>query len=160
MVKFCDIHPSVVVGEGTQIWSFAYIGENTRIGRNCLIANFVHIDRNIVVGDNCRIQAMVYIPEYTQIGNNVKIYPCVCFANEKYPPGKRREPAIVEDDVVIGIGSIIGSDVRLGRGCVVGAGSLVLKDVEPYTVVYGSPARGLYSRREYEEKRKGWQMHG
>ena len=151
-----DIHQTAIIGDGTKVWSFVYIGEYTTIGRNCVIANFVHIDRDVTIGDDCTIQGMVYIPEYTRIGNNCLINPCVCLINEKYPPSRRKEAVVIKDNCIVGSGSVISAGVKLGEGCVVGAGSLVLEDVQARTVVFGSPAHPYYSKQEYEKKKKQW----
>ncbi len=156
-LKWQDIHPTAVIGDGTKIWNFVYISEYTTIGRDCLIANFVHIDRDVTIGNNCKIQGMVYIPEYTKIGNNVTIHPGVFFLNEKYPPSRKKASVTVEDNCIIGAASIIQAGITLGEGSVIGAGSLVLEDVKPRSVVYGSPAHRHYSREEYEEKKRKWE---
>ena len=148
-MKYQDVHPTAVIGDGTQIWNFVYIGEYTTIGSNCVIANFVHIDRDVTIGNNCTIQGMVYIPEYTKIGNNCIIHPGVCFINEKYPPSRKKAGVVVEDNCIVGSGSIIQAGITLGEGCVIGSGSLVLEDVEPRSVFFGSPAHRHYSREEY-----------
>ena len=156
-MKCQDIHPTAIIGDGTKIWNFVYIGQYTTVGNNCMIANFVHIDRDVTIGDNCKIQGMVYIPEYTKIGNNCIIHPGVRFINEKYPPSGKKAGVIVEDNCIVGSGSVIQAEITLGEGCVIGAGSLVLEDVKPRSVVYGSPAHRHYSREEYEKKKRKWE---
>ena len=96
------------------------------------------------IGHNCKIQCHVSIPPGWIIGNRVFIGPGVHFANDKHPKIDNLDfkpfAGIVEDDVVIGMGALI-LPCRIGKGAVVGAGALVLKDVEPYTTVVGSPAK-------------------
>lgn len=156
MSSFQDIDSSAIIGDGTKIYNFVYIGEYVTIGDNCLIANFVHIDHDTTIGNNVKIMCMVHVPEYTKIGNNVNIFPNVCLINEKYPPTHRKVGAVIEDDCIIGSGSIINAGVTIGKGSVIGAGSLVLKNVPPQSVVFGSPAHRHFSRAEYDEKQKDW----
>jgi len=153
-MKYQDIHPTAIIGDGTKVFNFVYISEYVTIGENCLIANFVHIDHDAKIGDNCKIMCMIHIPEYTKIGNNCMIYPNVCLSNEKYPPTGKKVEVIIEDNCIVGTGSIINAGVRLGEGCVVGAGSLVTRDVAPRTVVFGHPAHRQFSREEYDKRQK------
>ena len=99
------------------------------------------------IGHNCKVQTGVSIPPGWIIGNRVFIGPGVHFANDKHPDlSKDFKPfgGIVEDDVVIGMGALI-LPCRIGKGAVVGAGAVVLKDVESYTTVMGNPAK-VYER--------------
>jgi acetyltransferase-like isoleucine patch superfamily enzyme len=157
--KFQDIHPTAIIGDGSKIYNFVYIGEYVTIGQNALIANFVHIDHDATIGDNCKVMCMVHIPEYTKIGNNTMIYPNVCLSNEKYPPTGKKIEVVIEDNCVIGTGAIINAGVRIGEGSVIGAGSLVTKDVEPRSVVFGHPAHRQFSREEYDKKQKDFLSH-
>jgi acetyltransferase-like isoleucine patch superfamily enzyme len=151
---FRDIHSTAIIGDGSRVYNFVYIGEYVEIGENCLIANFVHIDHDVKIGHNSKIMCMVHIPEYTKIGNNCVIYPNTCLSNEKYPPTGKKVDLIIEDNCIVGSGSIINAGVRLGEGCVVGAGSLVTKSVQPRTVVFGHPAHRQFSREDYDKKQQ------
>lgn len=155
-LRFQDIHSTSIIGDGTKIYNFVYIGEYVEIGENCLIANFVHIDHDVKIGHNSKILSMVHIPEYTKIGSNCVIYPNTCLSNEKYPPTGKKVDLIIEDNCIVGSGSIINAGVRLGEGSVVGAGSLVTKNVAPRTVVFGHPAHRQYSREDYDKKQKAF----
>lgn len=152
--KYQDIHRTAIIGDGTKVHNFVYIGEYVTIGQNCLIANFVHIDHDVKIGNNSKVMCMVHIPEYTKIGNNCMIYPNVCLSNEKYPPTGKKVEVVIEDNCIIGSGAILNAGVRLSEGCVIGAGSLVTKDVPPRTVVFGHPAHRQYSREDYDKKQK------
>jgi len=110
------------------------IPESTTVGQMC------HIDRDVIIGENCRIQGMVYIPPKTVIGNNVFIGPQVGFSNDRYPPGII-EGVVVDDNVIIGLGSKILAGVVIGKNSMVGMGSIVTKNIPPNEVWYGTPAR-------------------
>jgi len=139
------IDNDVVIGKGTKLWfrdkSNIY---GCRIGNNCNIGTLVEIRKGVIIGDDCKIQAFTFIPEGISIGNRVFIGPHVCFTNDKYPRvvGKWDElKTIVEDDASLGAGSIICPGVTVGKGAMVGAGSVVTKDVPAFTLVVGNPAR-------------------
>ncbi|MHA1280447.1 MAG: DapH/DapD/GlmU-related protein [Candidatus Helarchaeota archaeon] len=107
----CSIKPNVKIGEGTRIGEFTVIGENAIIGKNCRILYHVTICKDAVIGDN------------------VFIGPNTSLLNDRYPPSKKSEPPIIEDDVVIGGGCLIFPSVHIGRGARIGAGVRVRCDV-------------------------------
>ena len=92
------VSESALIGEGTKIWHFSYVGHGTLIGKNCKIGSLVHIDYNVVIGDNCKIEGMAYIPPLSRIGNNVFIGPNVILTNDPYPMSDRMIGVIIEDD--------------------------------------------------------------
>ena len=136
------------------------IREETVVGRGSLVGTGTIIDGRVTIGERVRIESGVYIPPYTRIGDNVFIGPRAVFTNDRYPPSSRLQGAVVEDDVVIGANSVILPDVRIGRGSVVAAGSIVTRDVPPGSVVVGAPARVVGTREEYEKKRRAWEQAG
>jgi len=125
------------------------IGENVRIKH----------PENLVIGDGVCINDDVWINAVggVTIGNNVLIGPKVVihsanhkFSNPEIPiteQGHTLKPVVIKDDVWIGASTVILAGVTIGEGAVVGAGSLVNKDVEPYTVVAGNPARVIGERK-------------
>jgi acetyltransferase-like isoleucine patch superfamily enzyme len=139
------------IGDGTNIWHPDLVNiYGCFIGKNCSIAAFVEIGPRVVIGDECRIHAFCFIPEGVVIGNNVFVGPRVTFLNDKYPPsyGKWRSvQTVVEDEVSIGGGAVILPGIVLGRRCLIGAGSVVTKDVLPGMQVVGVPAKICGERR-------------
>lgn len=125
--------------ELTNIYGDPQIGEGTEIGA------FVEIGKEVIIGKNCKIGAFSFIPEGVVIGDNVFIAPRVTFCNDKYPPShgewRNLKKTIIEDDVVIGAGAIIGPNLRLGYKSFVGMGAIVTRDVPPFTTVFGNPAK-------------------
>ena len=120
------------------------------------IGAFVEIGKNVVIGENTNISSFCFIPEGVIIQANCFIGPRVTFLNDKYAPsyGKWRtleSPTVVEEGVSIGGGAIILPGLLLGKGCRVGAGSVVTKSIKPGVTVIGNPAMDirLYSKRGY-----------
>ena len=134
----------VVVGPGTAVWAFATIHEGVRLGADCGVGEHAYIGRNTVIGTRTRIGQGAHITDHMTVGDDVFIGPQVVFSNDRHPiannPGFDLEAPIVEDHVSIGVNATILPGVRLGRGCVVGAGAVVTKDVPPGRTVIGNPA--------------------
>ena len=134
------------IGENTNIWHFVHVRKGAKIGKNCNIGKGVYIDTNVEIGDNCKIQNFTTIYQGVKIGNDVFIGPHVCFTNDLYPRAsiwneERLEKTIVRDGASIGANSTIIAGVTIGRYAMIGAGSVVTKDVPDYGLVLGNPAR-------------------
>jgi len=143
--KTAVVEKGAEIGEGTNIWHFAQIREGAKIGKNCNIGKGVYIDKDVIIGNNCKIQNFACLYKGNKIGNNVFIGPHVCFTNDKYPKvsgwsEKRISETIVEDGASIGANSTIVCGIRIGKNSIVGAGSVVTKDVPENKIVYGNPA--------------------
>jgi len=145
-------HPTAIVergasvGDGTVVWVNTQIREGASIGRNCTLGKDVFVDSGVSVGDRCKIQNGVQLFRGVTVGNQVFIGPCVVFTNDREPRAVGAWTPIetvVEDGVSIGANCTIICGVRLARGCMIGAGSVVTRDVEPFSLVVGNPARHL-----------------
>jgi acetyltransferase-like isoleucine patch superfamily enzyme len=143
----------VEVGAGTLIGDGASIREQCRVGSQCIIGRYVTINYNTRIGDRARIMDLTHITGNCIIGNDVFISVLVSTANDNemvarhYEEDKIVGPHI-GDRVSIGEGACLLPGVRIGEGVLVGAGSVVTKDVEPYTLVMGVPARYVRSLKE------------
>jgi UDP-2-acetamido-3-amino-2,3-dideoxy-glucuronate N-acetyltransferase len=143
-IHHCTIIKSSEIGEDNKIWNFVNI-YGSEIGNRNTISSFVEIGGS-KIGDNCKIEAMVFIPLGVTIGNNVFIGPGVRFANDKYPKVAGEDwswtvgEVKVENNVAIGIGSIILPNVKIGEHAFIAAGSLVSSDVPPHSFAMGRPA--------------------
>jgi len=135
--KDAKLHKTVEVYFCTQISGNVEVGENTVIGSHCDILG------DVKIGKNVRIQSQVFIPSGTIIEDDVFIGPGVIILNDKYPPskGKHWRPVTICSGASIGGGAIILPGVTIGENSVVGAGSIVTKDVPASCVVIGNPAR-------------------
>ncbi len=149
----CIIYENVYVGENVEFGHNVIVRENTRIGNKTKIGTNTIIDGNVKIGNNVNIQSSCYIPPKTIIGNNVFLGPCVVITNDKYPPSTNLKGVIIEDSVVIGANAVLLAGIKICKNAVIGAGSVVTKDVPEDTVVVGNPARKIYKREEYERKK-------
>jgi UDP-2-acetamido-3-amino-2,3-dideoxy-glucuronate N-acetyltransferase len=152
--RFARIAADVRLGEGVELHDFVNlygcsIGDGTRIGA------FVEIQRNATVGARCKVSTHTFICEGVTIEDECFVGHHVVFVNDRYPAavtadGDLQEAgdwSVVETRVCrrvsIGSGAVILCGITIGEGALVGAGSVVTKDVAPFTVVAGNPARVL-----------------
>jgi len=154
-----EISRDAVIGEGTQIWHHVQVREGARIGRYCRIGKGVYVDANVTIGDHCKIQNGVSLYQGVSIGNRVFIGPHACFTNDLLPRATRPDwklhpeaeravewevqQTVVEDGASIGANATILCGLKVGTYAVVGAGAVVTKDVSPYALVVGNPARAV-----------------
>lgn len=139
-----DVQTSAI-GDGTRIWQFVVILPGAVIGKRCNICSHVFIENDVVIGDDVTIKNGVQIWDGVRIGNKVFIGPNVTFTNDRTPRSWIREKdptrTVVEDGASIGANSTIVAGCRIGSYSLIGAGSVVTKDVGPYELWYGNPAR-------------------
>lgn len=144
------IHPRAIcesenIGVGTRIWAFVHILPGAKIGKDCNICDFVFIENEVVVGDRVTIKSGVQLWDGISIGADVFIGPNATFTNDKYPKSKNSDyvqlKTIVEDFVSIGANATILPGITIGKYSVIGAGSVVTRNVDPFTTVMGNPAR-------------------
>ena len=144
--KLSDVQTSQV-GEGTRVWQFVVVLPGARIGCNCNICANTFIENDVIIGDNVTVKCGVQLWDGLRVGNNVFIGPNVTFCNDKHPRSGRHEidflKTVIEDDVSIGANATILPGVTLKKGCVVGAGAVVTRDVPSYITVVGNPAKEL-----------------
>ena len=120
------------------------------IGDNTKIDAFVYIEEGVKIGNNVKIRPFTFIPEGVTIEDDVFIGPNVTFTNDKYPRSRgewKLLKTVVKKGASIGAGSVILPGITIGENAMVGAGSVVTKDVPPNAVVAGNPARVIEHRR-------------
>jgi acetyltransferase-like isoleucine patch superfamily enzyme len=144
------IHPSADVqspqiGENTTIWQYVVVLPEAVIGNNCNINAHCFIENKVIIGNNVTIKCGVYIWDGIIIGNDVFIGPNVTFTNDKYPRSKQYpsdfQHTIIEDGASIGAACVILGGIKIGRGALIGAGSLVTKNIQAGELWYGNPAK-------------------
>jgi len=139
---------SAVIGEGSQIWINVQVRENAVIGRNCIISKDVYIDHGVELGEGCKVQNGVSVYSGVSLGDRVFVGPNATFTNDLIPRAFNDNWTIVktfvEEGASIGANSTIICGVKIGKFAMVAAGSVVTKDVPPYSLVAGNPARFLY----------------
>ena len=159
---FSVIYADVVIGDDFKTGHGIVIRENTKIGSKIVVGTGTVIDGNVEIGDRVKIESHVYIPTHTKIGSDVFIGPNVVMTNDKYPQRLRDqyEPKgpIIEDSVSIGANSTILPGVRVGEGSFIAAGSVVTKDIPPWSLVKGVPGKiyPLPEKLRERNKAKRW----
>ncbi len=154
MTEFLCVAGDVKLGQNVRLAKFinlygCSVGDNTKIGA------FVEIQKNASVGKNCKVSSHTFICEGVEIDDNVFIGHSVTFINDSYPRATtatgelqteanwKVEPTRVCKGASVGSGSTILSKVTIGENAIVGAGSVVTKDVPPNAIVAGNPAKFL-----------------
>lgn len=143
-------HPQAIVesekiGDDTRIWAFAHVLPNAVIGSNCNINDHTFIENDVVLGDNVTVKSGVYIWDGVRIQDNVFIGPNVTFTNDLRPRSKQYPTeflkTVLEEWVSIGANATIIAGNTIGRYAMIGAGSLVTKNIPNNTLWYGNPAK-------------------
>jgi len=153
------LHPSAEVskdakiGDGVQIWNNCQVREGVQIGENSILGKNVYIDADVKIGQNCKIQNNVSVYHGVTIEDGVFVGPHVCFTNDKHPRAINPDgslkaasdwevsPILVKYGAAIGANVTILPGVSIGKWALVGAGSVVTKDVPDYGIVVGNPAK-------------------
>lgn len=145
------IHPSAtcesgaILGEGTKVWHFCHVMSGARLGAGCVIGQGCFIASGAKLGDGVRLQNNVSVYDGVTLEDFVFCGPSVVFTNVRTPRAEisRKhcyEPTRVERGASLGANSTIRCGVTIGRYAMVGAGSVVVTDVAPFSLVVGNPA--------------------
>ena len=140
------IHPlsdvqSKKIGKNTNVWQFCVVLPKAVIGNNCNICSHCLIENDVIIGDNVTIKCGVQIWDGMRIEDNVFIGPNVTFCNDKHPISRNKdwvlEPVIIKKGAMIGANATILPGVTIGEYAIIGAGSIVTKNVNPKEKVIG-----------------------
>ena len=142
------VDENCVIGEGTKIWHFSHIQSGARIGKKCVFGQNVNVGNNVSIGDFCKVQNNVSIYEGVTLDDYVFCGPSMVFTNIldpkcKYPQvgAEYYVKTLVKEGASIGANATIVCGITLGKHCLIGAGSVVTKDVPDYALVVGVPGK-------------------
>ena len=160
-IKLANIADDVQLGKDVKINKFVNL-YGCKIGDNTKIGTFIEIQKNATIGNNCKIQSHTFICEGVTIEDNVLVGHGVVFINDTYPRATnpdgelkseedwKVETTLVKKGASIGSGATILSHVTVGENAIIGAGSVVTKDVPSNSIVAGNPARLIRKLRSEE----------
>lgn len=135
------------IGEGTAIWQFCVILPNAIIGKNCNICAHVLIENDVVVGNSVTIKSGVQLWDGIKLEDSVFIGPNVTFTNDLVPRSKvypeKFKRTVVKKGASIGANATIIGGLTIGEYSLIGAGSVVTKDIPANTIWYGNPAQQM-----------------
>jgi UDP-2-acetamido-3-amino-2,3-dideoxy-glucuronate N-acetyltransferase len=144
------VHPqglceSTKVGSGTRIWAFAHVLPGAAIGQDCNLCDQVFVENEVVIGDRVTIKCGVQLWDGVHVEDDVFVGPNATFTNDRFPRSKayQERPArtTVCHHASVGANATILPGVTVGQHAMVGAGAVVTRDVPPYAIVVGNPAR-------------------
>jgi acetyltransferase-like isoleucine patch superfamily enzyme len=153
------VHPTAIVedgallGEGTRVWHFCHVRKGAQLGESCILGNGVFVDAGVRIGNAVKIQNKVSVYHGVELSDGVFVGPHVCFTNDLNPRATREDGSLRDESdwvlsttyvgkgVGIGANSTIRAGVRIEQWALIGAGSVVTRDVPPYALAYGNPAR-------------------
>lgn len=136
---------SQAIGEGTRVWQYSIVLSEARIGKECNICAHVFIENNVVIGNRVTVKSGVQLWDGITLEDDVFVGPNATFTNDLFPRSKQYpdsyKKTVVEKGASIGANATILAGIKIGKHAMVGAGSVVTKDVPPYAIVVGNPAR-------------------
>jgi len=142
------VDDNVEIGEGTKIWHFSHVQSGSKIGKKCVLGQNVNIGNNVTIGDYCKIQNNVSIYEGVTLEDYVFCGPSMVFTNILDPKCKYPQvgaqyyiKTLVKEGASIGANATIVCGHTLGKHCMIGAGTVVTKDVPDYALVIGVPGK-------------------
>lgn len=133
------------VGAGTRIWAFAHVLKGAKIGRDCNICDNVFIENDVVIGDRVTVKCGVQLWDGIRLDDDVFVGPNATFTNDLVPRSKRYQSKLPQ--TIVGKGASIGANstilpgLTIGRYAMIGAGTVVTRNVPPYALVRGNPGR-------------------
>lgn len=157
------VHPSAIVdegaqiGEGSRVWHFAHVCAGARIGRGVSLGQNVFVGNRVSIGDRCKIQNNVSVYDNVTLEDGVFCGPSMVFTNVHNPRAlieRKNEyrDTLVKRGATLGANCTVVCGVTIGEFAFVGAGAVVSRDVAPYALMVGVPARQVGWMSEYGER--------
>jgi len=157
------VHPTAIIdsgaeiGDGTRIWHFVHVCSGARIGQNVSLGQNVFVGNQVAIGNSCKIQNNVSIYDNVTLEDGVFCGPSMVFTNVYNPRaliGRKNEyrDTLVQRGATLGANCTIVCGIKIGKFAFIGAGAVVTRDVPPYALVVGVPARQIGWMSEYGEQ--------
>jgi len=162
-MKNITIHPTAIIdkgaqiGDGSRIWHWVHICGGAKIGENVSLGQNVFVGNKVVIGDKCKIQNNVSIYDNVTLEEGVFCSPSMVFTNVYNPRSlieRKNEyrDTLVKKGATLGANCTIVCGTTIGRYAFIGAGAVINKDVKPYALMVGVPAKQIGWMSEYGEK--------
>ena len=163
MNQAAHIHPSTIVdegaqlGEGTRVWHFVHVSPGARIGARCSLGQGVYVGNDVLIGDNVKIQNNVSVYDNVTLEDDVFCGPSMVFTNVYNPRSAVTRKDEYRDTVVrrgatLGANCTVVCGVTVGEHAFVGAGAVVNRDVKPFALMAGVPARQIGWMSKFGER--------
>tara|TARA_Y100000741_G_scaffold363876_1_gene353195 strand:- start:1616 stop:2197 length:582 start_codon:yes stop_codon:yes gene_type:complete len=146
--KTAIIDKNVLVGKNSKIWHFCHIQSNSKIGKECTLGQNVNVSKNVVIGNNVKIQNNVSVYEGVELEDFVFCGPSMVFTNINIPRSEFPQndsnffqKTLVKKSASIGANATILCGITIGQYALVGAGSVIVKDIPDFALVVGNPGK-------------------
>ena len=158
-----NIHPTAIVdqgaqiGEGSRVWHWVHISSGARIGRDCSFGQNVFVGNRVVIGNNCKIQNNVSVYDNVTLGDDVFCGPSMVFTNVYNPRSavSRKDEyrnTLVKRGVTLGANCTVVCGITLGEYAFVAAGTVINRNVKPYALMAGVPAKQIGWMSQHGER--------